>query len=183
MLWRPSICGILWLAPQLKRVSLGAPRGTMTRILIVTLALGLCGCAQGTSPGQKSSTYDLTEVHVASNPAEGGDVPYVQVAGSDTNWILDGEVSWYSARERYRIVVQGRLSRAGSHTDWQVTDSGAYAPSAWPCPGCAAYVLISDLFDGGAIRFVPDTVSAAATAYVYNNLAGDGNWVYTYRRH
>jgi hypothetical protein len=155
----------------------------MTRILIATLALGLCGCAQGTSPGQKPATYDLVGVRVASNPVEGGDVPYVQVAGSDTNWILDGEVSWYSARERYRIVVHGRLSQAGNHTDWQVTDSGAYAPSAWPCPGCAAYVLISDQhFDsGGAIQFVPDTVSAAAMAYVFG-LAGDGSLVYAYRR-
>ena len=156
----------------------------MTRILIATLALGLGGCAQSTSPVQTPATYDLTGVRVAVNPVEGGDVPYVQVAGSDTNWILDGEVAWYSARERYRIVVHGRLSQAGNHTDWQVTDSGTYAPSAWACPGCAAYVLISEqhVDSGGAILFVPDTVSAAAMAYVYN-LAGDGSLVYTYRRH
>ena len=156
----------------------------MTRIIGATLALGLCACAQSTSPGQKSATYDLVGVRVAVNPAEGGAVPYVEVAGSDTNWILDGEVSWYSARERYRIVVHGRLSQAGNHTDWQVTDSGTYAPSAWACPGCAAYVLISEqhVDSGGAIQFVPDTVSAAATANVFG-LAGDGSWVYNYRRH
>jgi hypothetical protein len=145
----------------------------------LVLVLG-CGT---TDPDPKPAIYQLEHVQGALVTTFSGDVPYAQVSGTDTNWIQDGRVMWDPHRVRYAVLVYGVLSQAGVRTSWQIADSGAFLVSSWQCNGCMPFRLVSDLhFDPeGEIRFIPDTGYSAATGDVYN-LAGDGFWVYTFRR-
>jgi len=151
-------------------------RSTFFAVLLVSSAA--CG---STEPGPAPATFDLAWVWGVLLTQLSGPVPHAVVFGSDTNWTLNGRLTWDSHRRRYRILIHGVLVETGVRTPWDVIDSGTYEPSSWQCTGCMPYRLISDQhFDPeGEIRFIPDTTSGSADVY---NLAGNGSWYYTFTR-
>ena len=142
----------------------------------------VAGCG-ATNPAAEQTPYALEHVRGALVSSVSGDIPFVQVAGTDTNWIQDGRLVWDARRTRYSIVIRGVASHSGARQPWQIADSGSYESSSWQCNGCMPFRLLSDQHFNpeGEVRFIPDTPCNAATADVYN-LAGDGYWVYTFRR-